>query len=323
MHGLTPRLTSDHIPVLRLHYSSDPDKQPGTELGEQWRAQQAQGYPGGLQGPRWQKEMEIQYGAMGGTKCFPEWEQWISGAKIVIPHFEPHGYKLYGSFDHGWRNPACYLVAGIDYDGNIVMFWEAYGSFIPYDQMAKVIHGQPGRTRDRKTIPGNPHHGKEMFKLADPSIWAEDRPMADETMKSIAHLYSKQLPNEERVYFTPAERGGDTTVVEWLTSHFWADPQAPSLRITTACPNLIKELGKLQFKDVSANACLTKDAPEQLVDKDNHAWDAMKQFLLRFPPKHARPKPEEKPCSFAWWQKQVKAAKTGDTIKTYKREMVG
>ncbi len=137
--GLTTRITSSTIPVLRLHYSSDPRKRPGTPEGDAWLISAVQGYPGGLKSPRWRKEQEIDYGALGGTRLFPEWEQWIGMGKIVIPPFEPEGYKLYGSFDHGWRNPACYHVHAINGDGNIVSVYEIYGSHIPVSRCRKTI----------------------------------------------------------------------------------------------------------------------------------------------------------------------------------------
>ncbi|KKL88732.1 hypothetical protein LCGC14_1921710, partial [marine sediment metagenome] len=242
--GLSEKITSGRIPVLRLHYSSDPNKRPGTPAGDEWILEASQGYIGGTASPRWRKEMEIDYGALGGTRLFPEWEQWVAQGQIVIAPFQPTGYRLYGSYDHGWRNPAAFHVHGINGDGQIVTLWEFYASNVPVAQTARIILGECVVLGDGRRFDGNPFAGQETFKVADPSIWAQDQPMADNTMKSIAELFRRS-----GVYFTKGERGGDTMVAEWLHGHYWKDPRNPLLRITTNCPKLIWEIGQQRHKD--------------------------------------------------------------------------
>ena len=88
--GLSERVTSGHVPVLRLHYSADPKKRPGTPDGDLWIDLASQGYPGGTSSPRWRKEMEIDYGALGGTRLFSSWEQWTAQHPILLPTgFQP------------------------------------------------------------------------------------------------------------------------------------------------------------------------------------------------------------------------------------------
>ena len=66
MRGLTVRETSLGWRVVRLHYTADPDKDPNTERGKQWYGPARKR----MSAARWQKEMEIDYGAMGGRLCF-------------------------------------------------------------------------------------------------------------------------------------------------------------------------------------------------------------------------------------------------------------
>jgi hypothetical protein len=141
--------------------------------------------------------------------------------------------------------------------------------------------------------------------------------MKDEPNKSTADLFAR-----EGVYFEKGERGGDNTVVEWLTGTLWADPERPLYRICNTCPWLIKELGKARYKEVSEHLQLTHDASEVLVDKDNHAWDGLKMFLKRFPPTPSTAKPAAKPATFEWWRKQAINASKGLPTGTYRREMV-
>lgn len=317
IEGLTTRITSSGIPIVRWHYTADPDQRPGTPSGDAWLKQQLIAYPGGLKSPRWLKEMEIDYGAMFGTKLIPEWDQWKRNGCIVIPPFTPTGYRLTASYDHGWRHPACYLVHGIDYDGNKVTLWEFYGAEVPVKNLALMMRGETSRLPDGREIPGCPYAEDVGKKLADPSIWAEGSPMQDKAFKSIYKAFK-----HHGVHFHQAERGGDTTIADWLMGEMWEDPTTPQYRITENCPHLIREIGLQRFKDLSATVAKNRAQPEELVDKDNDAWDAMKYWLNQFPSKPSAKSKPKPPNSFQWWRKQAKNAKMGRPVQSYSREMV-
>lgn len=326
--GLGGRVTKSAVPVMRIHYTADPHKRPGTPEGDAWLTQAVQGYPGGVKCPRWRKEMEIEYGALGGTKLFPLWEQWRTNGRILVAPFQPIGYRLYGSYDHGWRHPACYLVHGINGDGEMVTLWEFFGAHVPYQHIARIIKGESVRVPacgaechpEMREFPGNPFAGQELYKVADPSIWAEDQQQSDGTMKSTAKLFMG-----EKVFFLQGTRGGDTTFAEWMIGHWWADPLKPLWRITTACPNLDREIGLQRHKDISPQVALNKAQPEQLVDRDNDAFDAWKYFGMRFPPTPQGASAEQKGNTFAWWRKMSRTAVEGQAASTFRiqRECVG
>ena len=316
IQGLSERLTSGGLPVLRLHYSADPGKRPGTPEGDRWLVEATAGIVGGVNSPRWRKEYEIEWGALGGTKLFPDWEKWQRA--IVIPAFTPTGYRLYASYDHGWRNPAAFHVHGVSGDGSIVTVWEFYAAQVPVHQIAQVILGTPIVTQDGRRFDGNPFARDHAFIIADPSMWAEDVPMTDETNKSIAELFRRA-----GVYMTKGERGGDTMVAEWLHGHYWRDPAQPLYRICSTCPKLIWEIGKLRHKEFSAKVALHREQPEQFVSKDDHAWDGLKMFLQRFPPRPEAAKMPAPPATFHWWKKLAKAGATDGVMPTYRRQGVG
>ena len=112
-------------------------------------------------------------------------------------------------------------------------------------------------------------------------------------------------------------------VAEWLHGHFWADPVHPRYRITTACPKLIWELGQLRHREFSPRIALQREQPEKLVDKDDHAWDGLKMFLQRFPPRPEAVRAAQTPASFMWWRAQAKKANQGQPVRTFRREAVG
>ena len=325
--GLAERLTTAGIPVLSVHYAADAKKRPGTVEGDAWLHEATQGYPGGTASPRWRKEMELDYGALAGTRLIPNWELLKGNGAIVIPSFTAHGYRLYASYDHGWRHRAAFHVHGVSPDGAIVTLFEFWDNHVPYSYIAKIIKGESVRvppvgcgcaehSRVREYV-GNPYAGQEVLKIADQSMWAEDQPHSDNTMKSMAKLFL-----QEGVVFTKGERGGDTMVAEWLYGHYWKDPLKPMYRITTACPGLIWEIGQQRHKDVSAVRAANQAQPEQLVDKDNDAWDSMKMFFLRFPPRPREAVAAQVGNTFAWWQSVVKKETEGDDLPTFQRDMV-
>lgn len=321
--GLSHRLTSQGVPVIRCHYSSDPRKRPGTPAGDSWRARTSAAYVGGTNSADWRREYEIDWNALGGHRVFPEWEQWVGKRKIVIPPFFGEGQKLYGSYDHGWRNPASFHVWGVDFDGDIAALWEFYGSHVGVPLIARILKGEDVVTQDGRRFTGNPYAGKVSWTKADPSMWSEDQSMSDGTNKSVAELFRR-----EGVYLQKGEKGGDTMVAEWLHGHWWKDQEKPKLRLSCPetlisvgkkpCPDgysgpgapmLIWEIGQQRHREFSARVALNREQPEELVDKDNHAWDDMKMFLKCFPPKPTMQKAEGTPGSFNWWRAMEKRRK--------------
>src|SRR3990167_1852541 len=232
--GFTYRIVDESLPVLLVHYSAHPDRVPGTEVGDRWREITARRYPGGIESPRWRKEQEIDYYALSGQKLFPNWEIWQQKSNIILDPFEPIEYDFYGSFDYGYRNPSAYLVHAIDRDQIITTVWEFYAATVEASYIAQIIKGQDVILPDGRRFSGNPYAGKERYKVADPSIWAKDQLsqqhpayMSDRTQRSIADIFLKN-----GVVFIRGERGGDTTVANWLLGHFWKNPDKPLYRIT-------------------------------------------------------------------------------------------
>src|SRR3990167_1558745 len=303
--GFSTRITSGtngaKIGVLRYHYSADSNKRPGTLKGDAWIQEELRAYAG-LEDPRWRKEMEIQYGALGGQHLFPRWEAWrngLGGAQIVVPSYEAHNTRVYGSYDHGSFNPASFHVHSVDSDKVITTVWEFYGANVPAHQIANIIKGKEGFDQNGKRYAGCPYPYESIsYIVADPSIWNEDKPQFTGPNKSTAGIF-----REMGVHMIAGERGGDITVANWLHGWYWKDIQQPRYRITEACPKLIWEIGQQRRKEFSAQVAMNRSQPEDLVDKDNHAWDGLKYLLKKHPPPAAFMKPETKPNTFGWWRK--------------------
>ena len=300
--ALSTRVTKGGIFVCRLHYAADQYKNPQNEVGREWLRQALSGYPGGIEDPNWLKEMEIMYSAGAGERVFPYWQEWKKSSNIFINgHVDITHSKLYASYDHGYATPACYLVHAVDPDGMRKTIWEFYGAGVPVSDISKIIKGESITTPDGRKFEGNPYAGQETIKVCDPEITRRTQVMPKGPNKSVAELYLRQ-----GIIFTPGTRGDDGTVVNWLLGNLWADPLQPSYQIHQRCKHLIWEIGKAQRKSLSSMAMRTRNQPEELVDKDNHAWDALKYFLKRFPVGAPVPKVEKKEANFAFWRDMSK-----------------
>jgi hypothetical protein len=300
--ALSTRITKGGIFVCRLHYAADQFKNPQNPVGRDWLKQALSGYPGGIEDPNWLKEMEIMYSAGSGERVLPRWQEWQKSSNIFISgELDVKHSKIYASYDHGWATPACYLVHAVDPDGMRKTIWEFYGAGVPVSDIAKIIKGQDVRLEDGRQFEGNPYAGLESVKVCDPEITRRTQVMPKGPNKSIAELYLKQ-----NIIFQPGTRGDDGTVINWLLGNLWSDPMQPQYQIHRRCKNLIWEMGRLQRKALSPMQARVKNQPEELVDKDNHAFDALKYFLKRFPvgaPVQVKPKKE---ADFAFWRDMSK-----------------
>lgn len=293
MKGLSHYKSAAGFHCMKLLYTCDPTKD-ADEL--------AKGYPGGKRSAAFRQEILIDWDAAGGELCFPQLETYED--RIVVKPFEvPETWSLYGSFDYGHRNPASFHLYAIDYDGNINVIWEYYKSGKGYRYIADCIRSCPYFER------------LSFMPIADPSIWAKNQQVADSNeVKSIAQLFF-ELPPDLQIVFAPAKSGGDITVAEKINSALWNEEalrngEPPRLKIFATCPMMIWELKKLRYSDWSGSMAEVRNLKESIVDKDNHAFDDLKQFITMFFMSPDRPEkdPLEKlkkvdPTSYAEWKR--------------------
>ncbi len=302
MKGIEHYTSAAGFRVIRVHYSADLDRDPDTPAGAAWMVRESAGIPGGINSAHWRREQEIDWEAGGGELCFPQMTQYKD--KIVIPPFTiPETWDVYGSYDYGHRNPACFLVMALDHDGCPWILWEMYGSGMGYKEQARLIRACP--YFDRLTI----------LPIADPSIWAETSHQQDDNeTKSVAQLFF-ELPEAMRIVFMRGRKGGDITVAERIRSDLW-NPQSlaaggePALKIFACCTNTIKEFKNLRYEDWSAAMMQNRNVRESIVDKNNHAWDSLKMWMTQFFMAPGRPAEETAldalkktdPMSWQEWQ---------------------
>lgn len=283
--GFQMRLTKGSIPVSRLHYSVLPERDP--EINPAWKEAERRAYTSQA---AWDREQEIVDAAGGGELVFADtlityWK------KIVItdPKWEPDpDWRVEGGFDHGKTNPTALLRAYHGFDGTIYFAGEYY---------------QPGREvwEHAPAIKKMRDFDRMETVYADPTIFAvtsqqSQRPgEAVQRAKSIGELYYEQRIEN----FVPF--GGDRSDVSFaqrLHAH-WSDLEhrEPTVKIVCRsysetpqfglhqwdCPNLLWELMRARRVKLTAQQLMTRNMSEAIIDKDNHAVDAMKYELLSHP----------------------------------------
>lgn len=151
--------------------------------------------------------------------------------------------------DWGFRNPAAGLCCSIDYDGEWWIWDEYYGAernvadTAPY--MLNLAEGVPWRA--------------QVMDYA-----AQDQSTGTSIMKMFNALGMRFQPCSKR------KHGADGSIM--FLKRLLA---ARMLHISPLCQNLIRELKNARWQSLPTTQTNTKSDPEKMVDKDDHAIDAL------------------------------------------------
>ncbi len=282
------RLTKSDILVVRDHYSVLPERDP--EQNPEWKKKERRKYTAQA---AWDREQEIIDEAGGGERVFADtlltyWD------KIVIedPSWEPDPeWTSSGGFDHGKTNPTCMERTFVDFEGNIIFAGEYYMPGKEIWQHAPALKRMQGFDQIEMI-----QADRSMF---DATNQQEQRPgHAQERGKSFADLYA-EAGVTNLVPFGGLDRS-DVSFTARLMLH-WSnlDNRMPSVRIVCRkglyqdkpqpgryhwdCPNLLWELMVARRVKLTAQQLLSRNTSEAIVDKDNHARDAMKYLVMSMP----------------------------------------
>lgn len=153
MKGFTVRENELGIMAVRLHYSSDPTKDPTTELGAAWleSARRLQPDPN-----MFAQEFEINWWVAAGTRVFPEFTE----SRYCVPLEHRHRKVLYRAWDFGWHAPAC-LIGQIDQKDRLLVLHEVVGREQTTRDFAKAVIEQCSQWY--------PHHSAGFEDFCDPA----------------------------------------------------------------------------------------------------------------------------------------------------------
>jgi len=266
--GLEVKKTPQGLTVARLHYSADPAKDPDTIAGAFWRENALLGYIGGLSSLGWRREMEIDWGAGIGELLFPGFIA-REGDLLCDPFPLPDTAAFYAGLDWGNRNVVAFHVYAVLPENEIVVCWEYY---------------RPGKDVNVYTVTKEisetcPYFSKLIWTAADPSMWKEDQQRESTVDKtSIAAMLSQEVKPEHRfITLMPAHGRSDVAAIERTKVLLFQGPT--KVKILKTCPNWIIEFRNLRYPQANS----LSNGTEKILDKDNHAWDDWKYFLLSHP----------------------------------------
>lgn len=302
--GCTLRRTVHGQTVMRLHYSAIPERDPDTEEGAKWKRRER-----ALSSSEaaWKKEQEIDYLAQGGESVFgpvlsvPEYYEQII---ISDPHWMPDPrWDVAFGFDHGKTNATALVKAyitreEIDPRTGIKRPFDIYFAGEYYSMRRGPTAEEPKGWQNNidqnvQMMLQMPDLERRRWIVADPSIFPESVAHSEGDYTAISSEYKDAGFCTMRMYEGVRS---DVTFAEWLLSDYWAGlsqgkrPRVfivcrnPSERVQPGlhpydCPNLLWELKRSRRVEMTARQLMTKNPSDALVDKHNHARDAMKYLL--------------------------------------------
>ena len=287
--GVSTRRTAGGIQVTRFHYSAHPERNP--EIHPEWRASERKLYTSEA---AWQREQEIVDEAGGGELVFADvlttyWDKIV----ITSPDWRPDPrLRVEAGFDHGRTNPTALERIYIDYQGAIYFCGEYYQPGREIWQHAPFIR-EMADIRKIRACYSDPTIFDANFQQSQEQNGRKGGPA--ERARSVNDLYVEQGIG----LFSPfAGDRSDVSFAARLMLH-WAnlEHREPTLKIVCRnysekpqpglhnwdCPNLLWELMRTRRIKRSAQQLLSRNAAEAIVDKDNHARDAMKYVLMSCP----------------------------------------
>ena len=291
MKGFEIYKTNAGFCVVRLHYTADPDKDPSTPEGAHWLENALKGVVGGMKSPAWRREMEIDFGAGGGETVFHELLL-IEEEIYIDPFTIPASWKRYASFDYGHTNPSSIHFYAVNELGWKYAYDEFYQSGMHYKDLASVFKSH----RD---------FSKLEYITADPSLWNKTQ-NTQTGVVSLADLFY-----EEGVHLLPHCENSDIKGIERVREHWRRPAGQKGLYIMKTCPKLWWELKNLKYQENKRPE--ERSNPEKIVDRNNHAWDDLKYFILRLP---EGPDLTLKPVtkwSVEWWDRMEENAEMSNS----------
>ena len=206
-----------------------------------------------------------QYVHLGGA-VFPD----FSPQTHCIPRgtFEPTPeHRIIRTMDSGYTNPTVWLWLAVAPNGTITVFREHYAAKKTVSEHATIVNGIT-REIERK------YKCEVWLTTGDPAI----KQTKEHTGTSILQEYQKhgiyiavdQIPKDRRIGLNR------------LNQYFKLNPKTgkPFLMITDDCQHLIAEIPKLKWKKwASTKIAEQNNKLEDIRDKDNHCYDALKYAM--------------------------------------------
>lgn len=189
----------------------------------------------------------------------------------VIPPFEvPGEWKIYRSFDFGYAKPFSVAWWAVDFDGRLYRILELYGCKRGQNGLDVANEGVKWAPEEIfKTVAQTERthpwlRGREIYGIADPSIWDKSRGTSvAETAESFG------------VYFEP---GDNTRIAGWMQVRYrfaFDERGIPMMYIFSNCKGFIRTVPALLY---------SKTKPEDLdTEGEDHIADEVRYMCMAHP----------------------------------------
>jgi hypothetical protein len=194
---------------------------------------------------------------------------------VIEPFAIPQGWKLYRSFDWGFRRPFSVGWWAVDYEGVVYRILELYGcTDTPNEGLkwnAPVLFSEVARIeREHPWL-----RGRQIRGIADPAIWDA------QYGESIAETAAKC-----GVYF---DKGDHERIPGWMQVHYrfqFDENGFPMMYVFNTCKAFIRTIPLLQYDEHKVEDLDT--------DGEDHVADETRYFLMSRPIKpRAAPTPSQ------------------------------
>lgn len=212
-----------------------------------------------------------------------------SGGALWLPWYPKHQdqieqefkisaeWYIYASIDQHPRNPSSVHIYGLDYDGFHFSIDELYETEQTIDIIADWLlkHNLWQRIR---------------IVYADPQLWAKDQEVKSGMQKVAVFKSRAELLAERGIIAVPGIKGKDIDARERTGQII----EQGRLKIHPRCKYQRWEFREaLRWDDYTELIGQRKGFKEELADKNNHAWDDWKYFIMSNPVRPMRtPKPK-------------------------------
>lgn len=277
---LTWKNAKNGFMVAAVHYTADPAKRTQAWYDEETRL---------FQPHQKEREYEIDFASRAGKKAFgyllEDPKRWrVKNFDLVElgKKGTQNGktYRIIAALDYGTTNPSSIHFYAIDSHRRMTSVFEFYKPSSARE-IAKVLQGK------------HPDYRHSLWErcervVVDGAIYNENQETANEGMKSVGDLLE-----DYGIYIM--ERATKDRLAGLDRLHDMLGPAEhdllPSLYFCQRCEKQWEEFTKLVYEELPVHQLLNKNAKEDIVQKDDHAYDETRYAVMAVQAPSSEPPP--------------------------------
>lgn len=183
---------------------------------------------------------------------------------VITPFAIPAGWRIWRGFDWGYSKPFSVGWYAADHDGRIYRIREMYGCTGTPDEGVKWEPARVAREIRRIENEDPNLKGRQIFGIADPSIWGEG------TGDSVADMMAR-----EQVYFDKADNSRNDGKMQIHHRLALDDEGRSMLYIFSTCTHAIRTIPALVYSITDVEDVDTKT--------EDHIYDEMRYVCMQNP----------------------------------------